>query len=59
MRKTTKIYPGSRWLKTKDNFKKAIAEDSKKVNKMTDKQLEKYAYVFDRIQEILDAEKVR
>ena len=42
---------------TKDNLKKAIAEDCKKDNKMTDKQLEKFAFVFDRIQEIMDAEK--
>ena len=42
---------------TKDNLKKAIAEDCKKDNKMTDKQLEKFVLVFDRIQEIMDAEK--
>ena len=42
---------------TKDNLKKAIAEDCNKDNKMTDKQLEKFAFVFDRIREIMDAEK--
>ena len=36
-----------------DKLKTAIAEDCKKDNKMTDKQLEKFAFVFDRIQEII------
>lgn len=41
---------------TKERLKHKMAEDCEN-GLMTDKQLEKFSYVFDRIQEIMDAEK--
>ena len=43
-------------LWTKDRLKKCMADDCKE-GKMTDKQLEKFSLVFDRVQEIMNAEK--
>ena len=40
---------------TKDRLKRNMAKDCEK-GLMTDKQLEKFSYVFDRIQEIMDAD---
>lgn len=40
---------------TKDNLKRSMAQDCEK-GLMTDKQLEKFSFVFDRIQEIMNAE---